>query len=224
MAKNQKSFEEEILAEPHFIQKYGKQFVIGIVAILVIVFGFMGYKNLIVEPREASANDAIATAQKSLTQIASGQQDSTTLAALQKAAQTVADEYGSTDAGNLAHLYAGIALYNQGKYQEALNEFKDFSDCGDQAVSATVYAAIGDCQACLGQHADAAKSFEKAADKSGSENLAVMQLIKAGEMYEFGVKDNAKALEVYNKANSYKAAYQVQQGQIDAYIERVSNK
>ena len=218
MANNQKKQEEEILVQPNFVEKYGKTFGAALAAILVVVFGVMAYKSFISEPKEASANDAIVAAQKAL-----GQQDSASVAALQKAAQTVENEYGSTDAGNLAHLYAGIALYNQGKYQEALDAFKSFSDCGDQTVSATVYGAIGDCQACLKQYADAAKSFEKAADKSASENLAVMQLIKAGEMYEFGVKDKAKALEVYNKANTYKAAYQVQQGQIDAYIQRASN-
>ncbi len=216
MANNKKKVEEEVLVQPNFIEKYGKQCGIAIAAVLVIVFGFMGYKNLISEPREAAANDAIVAAQKALSQ-----QDSASVATLLKAAQTVSDEYGSTDAGNLAHLYAGIALYNQGKYQAALDEFKSFSSCDDQNVSASVYAAIGDCQACLKQYEDAVKSFKNAADKAGSENIKVMNLIKAGEICEFGLKDNAKALEVYNAANACKAAYQVQSGQIDAYIARV---
>ena len=218
MANNQKKHEEEILVKPNFIEKYGKQCGIAIAAVLVIVFGVMGYKSLISEPREAAANDAIVTAQKAL-----GQQDSASVAALQKEAQKVADEYGSTDAGNLAHLYAGIALYNQGKYEAALSEFKSFDECGDQNVSATVYAAMADCQACLKQYEDAVKNFKKAADKSGSENLKVMQLIKAGEICEFGLKDKAKALDIYNEANACKAAYQVQSGQIEAYIQRASN-
>lgn len=218
MANNHNKQEEEILVKPNFIEKYGKQCGIAIAAVLVIVFGVMGYKNLISEPREAAANDAIVAAQKAL-----AMQDSASIAALQKEAQKVADEYGSTDAGNLAHLYAGISLYNQGKYEAALDEFKSFSDCGDQTVSATVYAAMGDCQACLKQYEDAVKNFKKAASKFGSDNLKVMHLIKAGEICEFGLKDNAKALEVYNEANACKAAFQVQSGQIDAYIQRASN-
>lgn len=216
MAKNNNKVEEEVLVNSTAFAKYAKMIGIGVAAVLVIVFGYMGYKNLVSEPREAAANDAIVPAQKALSQ-----QDSASVATLLKAAQTVSDEYGSTDAGNLAHLYAGIALYNQGKYQDALDEFKSFSSCDDQNVSASVNAAIGDCQACLKQYEDAVKSFKAAADKAGSENLKVMNLIKAGEICEFGLKDNAKALEVYNLANTYKAAYQVQSGQIDAYINRV---
>ncbi len=218
MANNHKNNEEE-LVQPNFIEKYGKQCGICIAAILVIVFCAMGYKNLIKEPREAAANDAVVAAQKAL-----NQQDSASVASLLKAAQTVADEYGSTDAGNLAHLYAGIALYNQSKYEAALKEFKAYDECDDANVSAAVYGAIGDCQACLKQYEDAAKSFEKAAEKAGSENIAVMQLIKAGEIYEYALNNNEKALATYKKANSYKASYQVQAGQIDAYVERAANK
>lgn len=218
MANNKKN-EEEILVQPNFVEKYGKKIAIAIAAVLVLVFCVLGYKSLISEPREAAANDAIVAAQKAL-----NQQDSASVASLLKAAQTVSDEYGSTDAGNLAHLYAGIALYNQGKYEAALDEFKSFDECDDANVSASVYGAIGDCQACLKQYEDAVKSFQKAADKAGSENIAVMNLIKAGEICEFAIKDNAKALEIYNKANECKAAYQVQAGQIEAYINRASNK
>lgn len=216
MSKNVNNHEEETLVQPSFIEKYGKQCAIGIAAVLVVVFGWMGYKSLIAEPKEAAANDAVPAAQKM-------QQDSISVASSLKAAQSVIDEYGGTDAGNLAHLYAGIALYNQGKYQEALDQFKDFDMCDDQNVSGTVYSAIANCQACLGQHSEAAQNFEKAAANTGNIDLTVMHLINAGEMYEFGVKDKAKALEVYQKANTYKAAYQVQNGQVEAYIQRASN-
>lgn len=218
MANNHKNNEEEVLVQPNFIEKYGKNCGIAIAVVLVIVFGFMGYKSLISEPREAAANDAIVAAQKAL-----AQQDSASVATLQKEAQKVADEYGSTNAGNLAHIYAGIALYNQGKYQAALDEFKSFDACDDQTVTANVYGAMGDCQACLKQFDEAVKSFKKAADAAGSENIKVMHLIKAGEICEFALKDNAKALEVYNEAAACKAAYQVQSGQIEAYIQRASN-
>lgn len=220
MANNQtNNAEEQILAEPNFITKYGKTCGIALVAVLVIVFGYMGYKHFISEPREASANDAIVPAQKAM-----NQQDSTSVATLLKEAQKVSDEYGSTAAGNLSHLYAGIALYNQGKYQQALDEFKSFDECDDQNISSTVYAAIGDCQACLKQYEEAVKSFQKAADKAGSENLAVMHLIKAGEICEFALNNKDKALECYNKANACKAAYQVQSGQVEEYIVRATNK
>ena len=38
----------------------------------------------------------------------------------------IADEYGGTDAGNLAHFYAADALFNLGEYDQALDHFEDF--------------------------------------------------------------------------------------------------
>lgn len=215
MANNVKNQEEQTLVKPNFIEKHGKKCAIGLAAVLVVVFGWVGYKKLISEPREAAANDAIPAAQKM-------DRDSATVASVLKAAQAEINEYGNTDAGNLAHLYAGIALYNQGKYKEALEMFQGFDECDDQNISGTVYAAIGDCQACLNQVAEAAKSFEKAADKTAAVSVKVIHLLKAGDMYE-NLNDKAKALEIYKKANTFKSAYQVQNGMVEARIQHVSN-
>lgn len=219
MAKNQNNkAEETVLAQPNFVEKYGKKICIGIAAVVVVALGWMGYKHFISEPKEQAANEAIAASQK---QIQQG--DSTSYVAAQKSLETFVKEYGSTDAGNLAHVYMGISLFNQGKYKEALAEFEEYDDCDDANVTPAVYAAKGDCNACLKQYDEALKCFDKAADKASHENLKVMYLLKAGEICEFAKNDKKAALEYYNKAYACKASYQVQGGLVDECIQRASN-
>jgi hypothetical protein len=40
---------------------------------------------------------------------------------------TIAEDFGSTKAGNLANFYAGTALMKQGKFDEAIEYLSDFS-------------------------------------------------------------------------------------------------
>ncbi len=54
------------------------------------------------------------------------------------------NEYGSTKAGNLAKIYAGVSYANLGQYDKALSYLKDFSG-KDAMLSQLVNGAIGDC-------------------------------------------------------------------------------
>ena len=55
----------------------------------------------------------------------------------------IANDYGSTKAGNLAQLYAGLSYAKLGKYQEAVTRLEDFKNCGDAMVSPAVDRCIG---------------------------------------------------------------------------------
>ena len=55
----------------------------------------------------------------------------------------IADEYSSTDAGNLANYYAGMAYLNTGKYKEAISSLEDFSS-DDLILAPLAKGAIGD--------------------------------------------------------------------------------
>ncbi len=51
----------------------------------------------------------------------------------------VADDFGSTDAGNLAHYYAADAHFRLGEYEQALDHFDDFSK-SDNLIGASAHA------------------------------------------------------------------------------------
>jgi tetratricopeptide (TPR) repeat protein len=118
---------------------------------------------------------------------------------------SVADEYGSTKAGNLAKLYAGVALLKQSKYQQALDYLEDYKS-DDLILQARAYALQGDANLELGKKQEAADLYLKAADYKANEFFSPQYLMKAGIAFEEN-KDFASALEAYDRViNSFPSA------------------
>lgn len=131
----------------------------------------------------------------------------------------VADKYSSTDGGNLAKLYVGLAYAQQGKYKEAKDYLEKFDAQGDEMVSNMAKAALGNVYVSLGDKEKGAKLLEKAGKDADNLVVSPISLIQAGEVYEsLGNKD--KALEVYTLVKT-DYAYSPQSAEIDKYIERV---
>jgi len=130
----------------------------------------------------------------------------------------VADQYGCTQSGNLAKLYAGLAYAQMGKYDDAKKFLEDFDGEDDEMVSPAAMGALGNVYANLNDNAKAAETLVKAAKKADNNVLSPHFLIQAGELYE-ALGDKDKALEVYEQV---KANYRDGQAavEIDKYIER----
>ena len=129
----------------------------------------------------------------------------------------VIDQYGSTQAGNLACAYAGLVYYEKGEYENALEYLSKFS-AGDAVVSPAIVASIGNCYANLEKYAEAVKCFEKAAQATDNDVFSPIYLMKAAAVYE-KMGQKADALKLYEKIKSeYPRSQQAQT--IDSYIER----
>ena len=131
----------------------------------------------------------------------------------------IIDEYGSTDAGNVAKLYAGLCYAHMGQWEKAADYLNKFSDAGDQMVSPAALGALGDVYAHIDQLDKAVDMFKKAAKKADNTTLTPIYLVKAGEILESQGK-KAEALQLYQQVKDQyvqSAAYQT----IDEYIERV---
>jgi tetratricopeptide (TPR) repeat protein len=121
---------------------------------------------------------------------------------------SVADEYGSTKAGNLAKFYAGVALLKQGKYQQAQDYLADYKS-DDLILQGRAYALQGDANLELGKKQEAAELYLKAADYKANEFFSPQYLMKAGMAFEEN-KDYASALEAYDRVlNSFPNAPEV---------------
>lgn len=108
----------------------------------------------------------------------------------------VADNYGSTSAGNLAQFYAGLGLLKQGKYDEAIDHLTDFSS-SDLLVQARAYALIGDAYMEKKSPDEAADYYKKAADYKSNKFFTPGYLMKLAVAYE-QAKQNDKAISTYN--------------------------
>lgn len=204
--------EPEINKTEAFFEKNKKAIIGCVCAVIVIIAGIILCNNYYLKPR---ANEASTELAKSQT-LFSEQQWDKALAGFQK----VADEYSSTDAGNLAQLYIGICQAKLGKWQEAVDALESYSGQGDQMISPAAEGALGNAYANLNQLDKAVDHLKKAAKVADNNSLSPTYLIQAGEILEKqGKKD--EALKLYQQVKE-KYFNSMQYQTIDKYIERVS--
>jgi tetratricopeptide (TPR) repeat protein len=135
---------------------------------------------------------------------------------------TIADDYGNTDAGNLATFYAANALYQLEEYDRALTYFQRFEK-GQDFLGASAYAAQAAIHENKGNFQRAGELYEEAAVQYQNKLTAPRYLLNAGEAYEEAGQLQA-AVEAYQQisdeypesdqartAERYMARAQVQQ-------------
>ncbi|MBR3896058.1 MAG: tetratricopeptide repeat protein [Bacteroidaceae bacterium] len=226
MAKETKKQEElvnvaEVVSKSEaFLTKNKNAIVGGIVAVVVIIAAVFCYNNYVKAPKELKASEALYQAEQyfrngEFEQALNGDD----LGAMGFVA--VADEFGGTEAGNLANAYAGMALAQLKKYEEAVKYLNDFS-ADDAMIAPAAMGTLGNCYAQLGQNEKAASTLMEAAALSDSHSLSPIYLLQAGQLYE-ELGQNAKAVEAYKQIKN-KYFNSTQAYDIDKYIERASMK
>ena len=213
--------EEQLNQTESFFLKNQKAIIISIIAIVVIIAGIILYNKYVVEPRENDASTAIAKGQDYF----SAEQFELALngdSASYKGFIQIANEYSSTDAGNLANLYAGLCYAKLDKWTEAAQYIEKFDTQDDKMISPAAIGALGNVYAHLEQLDKAVETLKKAAKMADNNSLSPTFLIQAGEILESqGKKD--EALKLYQEVkDNYKNSMQYQT--IDKYIERAQVK
>ena len=208
--------EDALTQSEAFLIKYKNAIIGGVIAVIIIVAGFIMYKNLYADPREEKAQAALFKGQEYFEQDAFEQAlngDSIGYAGFLK----VADDYSGTKAANLAKAYAGICYAQLGKYEDAVKMLDGF-DGSDQMVAPAILGAAGNCYAQLGQLDKAASTLLSAADKADNNTLSPIFLLQAGEiLVKQGKYDDA--VNAYTKIkDKYFQSYQAMD--IDKYIEQ----
>ena len=208
--------EDALTQSEAFLIKYKNAIIGGVVAVIIIVAGFIMYKNLYAEHREEKAQAALFKGQEYFEQDAYEQAlngDSIGFVGFLK----VADDFSGTKAANLAKAYAGICYAQLGKYEEAVKMLDSFNG-KDQMVAPAILGAAGNCYAQLGQLDKAASTLMSAADKADNNTLSPIFLMQAGEiLVKQGKYDDA--VDAYNKIkDKYFQSYQAMD--IDKYIEQ----
>ena len=213
--------EETLNKSEALFLKYKKAIISAVVAIVVIIAGAVLYKTYVSEPNEQKASTAIAKGQEYFAQGLFQQAltgDSTGFKGFAK----LADEYSSTDAGNLANLYAGLCNAQLDKWDDAVKYLEKYDEADDQVVGPVAEGALGNAYAHLNQLDKAVSHLKKAADKADNNSLSPTFLIQAGEILENQGKAD-EALKLYQQVKE-KYFNSMQYQRIDEYIERVSAK
>lgn len=226
--KNEQATIETISNSGAFFTKNSKAILIAVAVVLLAIAGYFSYKTFISEPREDKASTAIARGQDyfnndQFDKALNG--DGAGYVGFVK----IASDYSSTDAGNLAKLYAGLSYANLNKWQDAVKYLEDYSPAGDAMVSPAAVEALGNAYAHIGQIDKAISSLKDAASKADAEakdgannSLSPTFLLQAGELLESQNKTD-EALKIYQDIKSkYVNSALVQSNEIDKYIERAT--
>ena len=204
MTKKIQNQEEVAVAEAvskteQFFEKNGKKCVIALVVLLLVVAAGYAYKFLVMDKNEAEAAELIVEAQERF----SGETPNYDLALngdeTGAGFLAVADEYGSTKAGNLAKHYAGICYLHLGDLENAakyLAKYKAVKGLAAEVVNAQNLGLQGDVAVEQGDYEKAAKLFAKAVKASENNFTAPLYLYKQA-LALVAVGKNAEAVACY---------------------------
>lgn len=210
------SVENALSKTENYIEQNQKSLTIIVLAIIVIIGGYLGYKRFVVSPQEKEAQSQMWMAEQYFAR------DSFNLAIHGDGNYLgfldIADEYSITKSANLANYYIGVSYLHLGQYEQAIEYLKQF-ESDDKMVAPVAYGAMGDAYMELNNPEEALKFYKKAVSKSENEFTTPIYLMKVGFLHEQN-EEYKKALEVYERIKK-EFPESAEGRQIDKYIARV---
>ncbi len=163
-------------------ERYGKQASYVLLAIIVIVGGYLAYRNFVAEPKEKAATEAMFHAEEYY------RMDSTRMALsgdnINAGFLKIISKYSGTKAANLASFYAGSCYLKIGDFNNAVKYLKDFST-SDKLVQERAYGLLADALSEQNQKEAAAEQYKKAGTYFEKEELLSPEyLFRSGYLYE----------------------------------------
>ncbi len=214
--ENIEGIEQTLTRTERYIEENQKSLSIIVLAILLIVGGYLAFQRFYVKPQEQKAQaqmfGAVQYFERDSFQLALNG-DGNYLGFLQ-----IIDRYSITDAANLAEYYTGISYLHLGEYDNAIKHLKQF-ESNDLIIAPIAMGAIGDAYVQKGNMKEGVEFYMKAAEMRDNDFTTPIFLMKAGKTYE-NLNQHDKALKAYERIKKEYA--QSNEGRkIDKYITRV---
>jgi TolA-binding protein len=194
LLENPEALKEKLAGAENWLEQNPK-IVVGVAAAILIIvggyFAFNYYKNSQNDLAQKEMFQAVYYFEAdSLDKALNG--DGNNLGFLE-----IIDEYGVTDAANLANFYAGVSYLKQGKFELARLYLEDFT-ASDLLIQARAYALVGDSYMEEKKYDDAAKYYNKAANYKPNKQFSPSYLMKEALAYE-KLNQNDKVRDTYDK-------------------------
>lgn len=179
----------------NFFLKNRNNILIGLGVIVVAIGGYFGYKKLYMEPRVESAQNSIYGAQGYFAM------DSFDLALNGDGASSgflqVAEQYGNTPSGNLAHYYAGVIYMKKNELDNAIKHLESF-DAPTPELAGKKYELLGHAWADKKDYKKAIELYQRAGDEADNNLQSPAYYKFAGDLMS-EENDLQGALEMYRK-------------------------
>ncbi|OQD42310.1 hypothetical protein BUL40_11105 [Croceivirga radicis] len=182
-----------------------QNYILGaIVAIAVVVLGYLAYQKFVIEPKDTNAANEFSYPMQNfnaaLTNTA--QKDSLFNLALNGSEGKfgfidIIEEYSGTPTANMAKYAAGMAYLNLQKYEDAIAYLEDFSS-DDNIYQALAYGGIGDAFSQLEQQADALDYYKKAISAAGDNEFTAPKFLYKAGVAALQLEKKDAALDFFN--------------------------
>jgi predicted negative regulator of RcsB-dependent stress response len=185
---------------------------ISIGAVIVILGGYLAYRQFVYGPKNEKSNEAYYPG------LNYAAQDSTDRAI--EELEPVVKKYDGTQGGENAQLVLARQYMEKGNFKKAL-DLLDGVNINDTYLQVGVIGLQGDCYSEMGKYQDAMSKYEEAAETNENEKTSPEYLFKAALVAEH-LKDFEKATELYTKIRDNYSTFS-QQKAIDKYIKKNEN-
>lgn len=224
------TLDETASKSEQWVEKNQKIIFGGVIAIAIIILGYVAYNKYVIEPNEKEAADELAfpkryfeEAQNTTASVDSLYNLSLNGADGKYGLVDIAESYSGTKAGNLAKYMSGIAFLKTGDYESAIQYLSEFKS-DDKMLAALALGNIGDAFVEINQMEDALSYYLDAANLNDNNFTSPLYLFKAGNVaMSLGKFDDAE--KYFSKIkNSFSKSEEGKN--IDIFIQRaqIANK
>lgn len=223
---------DTLAAAKGFWDKYSRPIIYVGGAIIVLLVGYLSYKEFVVAPKEIKASEQIFAAENVFDKMAASgfNKDSVNLVInggelegkkIVGVLKTI-NEFGGTAAGNRAKYIAGASYLQIGEFEKAIKYLSDFNGNGATQVQSMAYKMIADAHAEQKKTADALNFYKKAATVLDPKDAAF-----GGEAYLLAatyadhIGNSQEAIALFKQLQSkFPTSPAVTNGDVDKYLAK----
>lgn len=201
------TLDEKASKTEEFVSK-NQNVILGLIsAIVILVLGYLGYQNYILEPKEKEAASEMHQAQIFFDNAinSSGKAKDSIFGLAINGGNgklgfvDVASNYSGTKTASVANYYAGISYLNIKEYQKAISHLEKFK-LKDEIIAPIAKGSIGDAFLQINQPSDALSYYEDAIKLSNNSFTTPKYLLKAA-ITALDIDKPKKALEFLTRIN-----------------------
>ncbi|MEP7108817.1 MAG: tetratricopeptide repeat protein [Ferruginibacter sp.] len=188
-----------------FWAKFSKPIIYVGGALIIVIGGWIGYKYLVLAPKEAKSADVIFPVEKLFDKMAQTgfNKDSINLVlnggnGITTGVIKIAATYDGTPAGNRANFMAGACYLHSKDFNKAVKYLKEFSTSATQVQTVT-YLMLGDAYSELKKNEDALEYYKKAASVNEKDEFMTSESLYKAASFAESIGKSKEAIELYQK-------------------------
>jgi TolA-binding protein len=193
--------------------------------VILVIGGWLVYKNMFQAPKEVKAADVIFPAEQLFDKMTLGgfNKDSINLVlnggnGIPNGVLKIASNYGGTAAGNRANFIAGACYLHNKDFNKAIKHLKEFSTDASQ-VQTVAYSMLGDAYAELKKNDEAMDYYKKAAAVNTKDEFMTSEALFKAAMFAEYTKKPDEAIKLFQKIKAEYPA-NTHNAEIDKYLAR----